>query len=253
MKRFGAILFWLGVVITIVGVGVSIFGGSRAFDAVSSAVDDAAVMPGGTATVQMEQGDVRTIYEQVEAGAASAECTVRGPDGEPVTLSTTPGFGGALGDISYEEVGDFEATQAGSYQVECTGGGTTLISPALDFTTLGRGALGLLGGILGVGLGLLMMLIGAVLWFVGRSKAKNAASGPMGGAGGAYGGGTYGSAPPPPGSAPPPPGSGGPSTYGSGPSGSGPYGSGPYGSGPYGSGEGPRGGSTPPPPPPSGY
>ncbi len=116
---------------------------------------------------------------------------MNGPTGEEVQLDVSSGLSGSLGDVAYVAVGDFDAAQTGSYQVQCVGGGTTLISPAVDFGTVGGGALGLLGGILGVGLGLLMMLIGAVLWFIGRSQAKKAAGGPMGG-------GNYGTAPPPP-------------------------------------------------------
>ncbi len=220
MKRFGAILFWLGLVITIIGVAVSVFGGSRAFNAVSSVVDDATVMPPGGAAVQMDEGETRTIFEQTDSEQATAVCQVSGPNGEQVPLDASSGLSGSLGDISYAEVGDFAAAQGGTYQVQCEGGGTTLISPAVDFGTVGTGALGLIGGILGVGLGLLLMLIGAVLWFIGRSKAKKVAEGPT------YGNGGYNTAPPPPAS----------------------------GSGsPYGSPEQSRGGSTPPPPPPSDY
>lgn len=228
MKRFGAIFFWLGLVITIIGVAVSIFGGSRAVNAISSVVDDAAAMPGGSAVVQMDEGEVRSIIEQTDSPAATAVCQVTGPNGEDVALDTTAGLNGSLGDVAYVEVGDFEAVQAGAHEVQCVGG-TTLISPAVDFGTLGTGALGLIGGILGVGLGLLLMLIGAILWFIGRSKAKNAAGGSMGEStynAGNQGPGAYGNPPPPPGSAGPPS---------------------------YGSPEPPRGGSTPPPPPPSGY
>ncbi|MGB3763486.1 MAG: hypothetical protein WA966_09700 [Ornithinimicrobium sp.] len=224
MKRFGAILFWLGLVITIIGVAVSIFGGSRAFNAVSSVVDDAAVMPPGGATVQMDEGETRTIFEQTDGDQATAVCQVGGPDGEVVPLDASSGLSGSLGDVSYAEVGAFEATQAGTYQVQCTGGGTTLISPAVDFGTVGSGALGLIGGILGVGLGLLLLLIGAVLWFIGRSNAKKAAGRPT--SAGTYGSDGYTTPPPPPGAGSPPS---------------------------YGSPEQPRGGSAPPPPPPSNY
>ncbi|MGB3257031.1 MAG: hypothetical protein WBA72_03485 [Ornithinimicrobium sp.] len=223
MKRFGAILFWLGLVITIIGVAVSIFGGSRAFNAVSSVVDDATIMPAGAATVQMDEGETRTIFEQTDGAQATAVCQVSGPSGEAVPLDASSGLSGTLGDVSYAEVGTFEATQAGTYQVQCTGGGTTLLSPAVDFGTVGSGALGLIGGILGVGLGLLLLLIGAVLWFIGRSRAKKAAAGaPYAGTSGNDGYNTP----------PPPPGAGSPPSYGS---------------------QETRGGSAPPPPPPSSY
>lgn len=240
MKRIGAVLFWVGLVITIVSVAVAIFSGIRAVDTVTTAVDKAAPMPNGSATVQLQEGDKRTIYEQASyedsaQGTSSAVCEVSDPDGNAVDLSTSTDLSGSDGDVSVVGVGSFEASQTGAYQVECTGA-TTLIGPSLDFGELGSGALGVLGGILGAGLGLLLLVLGAVLWFVGRSRAKKAAAGP----GGPYGSGGYntggyntgGYGPPPPPSSGPPAGSGNPAP-GSGPS-------------------SPGYGSTPPPPPPSG-
>lgn len=246
MKRIGAILFWVGLVITIASVAVTIFSGLRAFDTLSSGVDGAGPMPNGSATVDMGEGELRTIFEDTSSGAASAVCEVSGPEGNMVPLESAQDFGaaedfgGTSDGVSYAEVGSFESTQAGQYQVDCSGG-TTLIGPSIDIDELGSGALGVVGGILGVGLGLLLLVIGAVLWFVGRSRAKKAATsgpgGPYGQGGysqGGYNQGGYGGPPPPPGANPA---QQSPSPYSDPPEGN---------EGPPPSGYG----STPPPPPP---
>lgn len=204
MRRIGAVLFWLGLVLTIAGAAVGFFGGARAVDAVRTAVDEARPMPGGTATVQLETGDRRTIYERTESQTPSASCEVLAPDGTTSRLTRSVELDGALGESSYINVGEFEAASAGAYTVTCTGA-PTVIGPSLDFGNLGSGALGLLGGVLGVGLGLTLMLIGAILWLVGRSRDKNAALRPGSGSyetgsypAGPYRGSSGGRPPPPP-------------------------------------------------------
>ncbi|MGB3186725.1 MAG: hypothetical protein WBG36_12345 [Ornithinimicrobium sp.] len=216
MKRFGAIMFWVGLVLVIASVAVGVFGGLRAADAIGTAVDDAAPMPNGSSTVQLAQGDERTIYEESQTGVSVAECAVVGPSGQPVTLSRDTDQSGTLGDISYVNVGSFEGTEAGPYEVTCTGA-ITLIGPSLDFEAVGTGALGVVGGILGAGLGAILAIVGAIMWFVGRSRATAAATPSYGESSppppGSYGGsvppppGSYGGQPPPPGASggPPPP------------------------------------------------
>ncbi|MGI8949488.1 MAG: hypothetical protein ACR2FV_16240 [Ornithinimicrobium sp.] len=199
MRRFGAVLFWLGLVILIAGAAIGWFGGTRAVEAVRTTVDEAGPMPGSAATVQLEEGDRRTIYEQTQSDIPSASCQVIGPDGGALELSRSAEVSGSLGETSYINVGEFEAATSGTHTVTCTGA-TTLIGPSLDFSSLGAGALGVLGGILGAGLGLLMMLIGAILWFVGRSKDRDrrTGQGSQGYGSGSYDGGHGGRPPPPP-------------------------------------------------------
>lgn len=198
MRRFGAVLFWLGVVILIAGGVLAYLGGVRAVDAVRSTVDEAGPMPGRTATVQLEQGDRRTIYERTQNDFPSASCEVTGPGGSRQELTRPSETGGALGGTSVIDVGEFEAATAGSYTITCAGG-ETLLGPSPDLDGLGSGALGVLGGVLGAGLGLLLMLIGAILWFVGRSKDRSPGGqqGPAPYGDGAHGGG-YADRPPPP-------------------------------------------------------
>ncbi len=222
-------MFWVGLVLVVASGALGVFGGLRAADAIGTAVQDAAPMPGGNSTVQLAQGDERTIYEESQTGLSVAECSVLGPSGQPVTLSRDTDLTGSLGDVSYVNVGSFEGTEAGLYEVTCSGA-ATLIGPSLDVEAVGTGALGVVGGLLGAGLGAILVIAGAILWFLGRSRST-AAGTPS----------DSGSPPPPPGSyggsVPPSPGS-----YGGQPADRGPSGGLPPPSA--------TGGSHPPPPPP---
>lgn len=191
-------------------------------------------MPNGSTSVSMEEGELRTIYGASEQDTDSATCEVTDPDGQAVSVQPATNFGD-FEDVSPMEVGSFESTSAGVYQVECTGG-ATLMGPAVDLGALTSGIVGTLAGLLGVGLGGLLLVIGAVLWFIGRSKAKKAAQGGSYGSGGGYSQGGYSQNAPQPGgygSAPPPP---GPNQQ-------------PPSTNPYQTGTG----SPPPPPPPASY
>ncbi len=221
MKRIGAILFWLGLVIAIAGVVATVIFGARAVGTLSDGVESAGPMTNGSTTVTMDEGELRTIYGASSQDSQTATCEVTGPDGQDVAVKPATAFV-ELADVPVREVGSFESASAGEYQVECSGG-ATLIGPAVDLGQLTSGAVGLVIGVLAIGLGGLLLLVGAVLWFIGRSKAKKAAEG--GYNQGAYNQGGYPSPPPPPGSNQQPP-----STN-------------PYQ---------PGSGSTPPPPPPSG-
>ncbi len=225
-------MFWLGLVIAIAGIAATAIFGVQAGQTLSSGFGDAGAMPNGSTTVTMAEGELRTIYGASAQDTDSATCEVTDPDGQAVPVQPATDFGD-FEDVSLMEVGSFESTSPGAYQVDCSGG-ATLMGPAVDGGALTTGIFGTLAGLAGVGLGGLLLLIGAVLWFIGRSKAKKAAQSNSYGSGGGYGGptqsgynqGGYGSASPPPGTNQQPP-----STN------------------PYQSGSG----STPPPPPPSGY
>ncbi len=223
MKRIGAILFWVGLVIAIAGITATAIFGVRAGQSLADSLDEAAPMSGGSTTVTMAENEQRTILGTNSQEAEAAECTVVGPSEEGIPVSPASEFL-EVDDTPVTAVGTFESTTAGEYRVECIGG-LTSISPALDIDTVGSGVIGVVGGVLGVGLGGLLLVIGAVLWFIGRSKAKKAAQGGSFGSGG-YNQGAYASPPPPPGSTQQPP-----STN-------------PYR---------PGSGSTPPPPPPANY
>ncbi len=195
MKRFGAVLFVVGLLLVLAGIAAAVFGGTRAVDAVESAVDEAASMPGGQAVVVLGAGDSRTVYEETQQPTPSARCTVVDDADNSVDFARNAELSGSFGDVSYANVGSFEAASPGPYTVTCTGAAALVIGPSLRIDTVGTSALTLIGGVLGVGLGLFLMLIGVILYFVGRSRAKKETADP---AAGGYGSGTYGSPPPPP-------------------------------------------------------
>lgn len=140
MKVVGAVLFWQGLVILVAAAAIGWMGGTRAVDAVRMTVDEAGPMPGGTASVQFQEGDRRTIYEQTQSDFPTASCQVTGPEGGAVELSRSADAGGALAETSYINVGAFEAATTGAHTVTRTGA-TTVLGPSLDFDTLGSGAL----------------------------------------------------------------------------------------------------------------
>lgn len=183
-------MFWVGLVIAIVGIVATTIFAISAAESVTDSFGEAAPMTEGTATVVMGEGEQRTILGLDSQEANAAECSVVGPDGENIPVQATSEFLTAE-DIPVEEVGTFTSAAAGTYVVECTGG-LTSISPALDLASLGSDSLGILGGIVAIGLGGLLLVIGAVLWFVGRSRAKKAATGDSYSSGGSFEGG-YGS------------------------------------------------------------
>ncbi|MGB5952468.1 MAG: hypothetical protein WBG57_08160 [Ornithinimicrobium sp.] len=237
MKRFGAILFWVGVMLCIVSIAVAAFAGFRAADAIQTAIDEAVPMPGGSSTLQLDEGDERTIYEQSQSGIPSARCSATGPGDAAVPINRTSDQSGTLGDVTYTNVGSITAGEPGTYTVTCTGA-ITLIGPSLNIEAVGTGIVGVVGGILGGVLGGSLAIVGVILWFIGRSRAKAAAQ-------------SYGNSPPPgtysgspfpagtyQGSPPPPPGSSG--------------GADPPAAGTPESGPTHTGGSYPPPPPPPG-
>lgn len=206
-RRGGAITFWIGLVIALVSVLLAGVLGWRAYEEISTVVDQAEPVEGPT-TVTLQQGEAREIY-QVEQGVEQADCTVTGPDGQQVPVERTQTIEGSTGEESFFNVGGFQAEQGGDYVVECTGP-QTFVGPRIDlFATVGS-VFGVVGGLFGLGLGLVLMLVGAILWFVGRSADKRAALGPRSDEGYGPGGPGYqqGYGPPrggPPGYGPPPP------------------------------------------------
>jgi len=192
MKRWGAVLFVVGVLLLVVGLAAAVWGGVRAFSSVTSAVESASSMPGGTGTITLERGEQATVYQETSSVDPTAACQVTGPGGERLRLTRSTELSGSTGEGNYANVGSFEAPRSGTYTVTCAGG-ETLLGPSLDFTAIGGGTLGVVLGLVGAGLGFVLVIVGAVLWFVGRSRGNTATTTP---AGGSY---------PPPGTPPPPP------------------------------------------------
>lgn len=232
-RRGGAITFWIGVVIGLASLALAIVTGMASFNAISDAVSEATPID-GSKSITLDEGEERTIY-QVEQGGEEAVCTVTGPDGQELSLSSNSTVEGTSGDTTYVSLGNFTAEQSGAHEVTCEGP-RTLIGPSLDVAGTVGGIFGVLAGIGGILLGGLIAIVGAILWFLGRGESKRAlTAGPGGYGSGGYGSGGYGQGNYQQGSPPPPPGYG----QGSPPPPSG------YQQGGYGQG------SPPPPPPPS--
>ena len=230
-KRAGAIMFWLGVVIGLASIAAIVIGGFATARTVTDAIDSSEPMPGGTATRTMSAGDTISLYQTSGANGA-VSCQVTAPDGSTSDVSSSVDASGEFNGDTFDLVGTVTAQTSGEHVFLCTGG-ETVIGPSIGIAEFG-GAFAVLGGFLGLLLAGLIGIIGMILWFLGRSKVKQATQGP----GQQYGG------PPPPGAQPP---------YGEGPQP--PYGQPqpPYGQPqpPYGQPQPPYGQNPPPPPPPS--
>ena len=172
MKRWGGVVFWIGVLLLVAGAVAAVWGGTRAFGSVASAVESASSMPGGTGTIELDEGAQATVYQETSSVEPSAVCQAVGPGGERLRLTRSTETSGSLGDTSYVNVGSFQASRSGTYTVTCTGG-QTVLGPSLDFDALGGGTVVLVLGLVGAGFGFLLVVIGAILWFVGRSRAAN--------------------------------------------------------------------------------
>lgn len=175
MRVFGGVLFWVGLLLCIGSVVVGLVLGGRTVDQLRAAVSDAVPMADGTATIELADGDRRGIYEVTRGGSSSAECSVVGPGGTDVGVSSGFDLQGSAGGTDYVYVGDFEAPADGSHAVSCSGG-QTVLGPSLDLGALGGGVVAVLAGIAGFLLGALLVLVGAVLWLIGRSRDRNAAA-----------------------------------------------------------------------------
>lgn len=237
-RRTGKRLMITGLVIGLISLAATVWGGSSAFRSLGDLVDASEEMPGGIATVELAAGEARALYSQETTQGGAIDCSVTGPDGQEVPLTRSDADG--ANDLDVLGLGVFTAQEAGTYTATCTGG-ATIIGPVVDVASATPGVLGLLGGLAGLGLAFLLFVIGLILWFVGRSQDRSAAqSTGYGGPGQSYGGGQHGG---------------------------GQYGGGPYGGNQYGGSQGyspppPPGGSSqpptgsggstyPPPPPPS--
>jgi hypothetical protein len=215
MTTAGKVLFFVGLVLTVITVIVGIWGLNRAIQDFSQMERDAVAVQ-GSASVPMEAGDVRLI---LAAEGSDTACTVSAPGGEELEVTSDPTMGQAAAQEGISVVGTFTATETGEHTVTCDG--PAELSPALS-----------LGDAVGIGTAgvaflaffplAFITLLGLVLWLVGRSRDKKASGGPSGpGCGYGYGGtSVY-----------PGPGYGAPGAATDAPPGDQPYGS-PYGSPP---------------------
>ena len=233
MRTAGVIVFWVGTVLTILSVVLAVLAGVATARAADSINSEHTPMPDGVATVRLEVGEAREVYERTQAQNPSASCTLTRPDGSESAIEQQWDTRFETQGTAYVGLGRFEATTAGEHTVTCEGG-ETVLTPPVDIGGFVVAVLGIVGGVLGAVFFGATALVGAVLWFIGRSKMRNADSqgrggyppGPYDDRSPGYGGGQpYGSAPgqgssgygapPPPqgqpgyGAPPPPPGDSG--------------------------------------------
>lgn len=174
MTTAGKVLFFIGLVLTVIAVVVGIWGVTRAVQDFRDMADDA-VPVAGSATVAMEADDIRFILAPQGTDPA---CTVTGPSGNdvPVESETAIEDAAASGE-GITLVGGFTATEAGDHVVQCDT--PAELSPALSISdAVGIGAAGIAFlSLFPLGF---ITLLGLVLWLVGRNRDKKAAMGPGG-------------------------------------------------------------------------
>ncbi|AXH95708.1 hypothetical protein [Ornithinimicrobium avium] len=224
MTTPGKVLFFIGLLLSIVAVAVAVWGVTTTVRTASTMQADAVqVQAGEPVTVPMQTDHVRLVLADT---GDHPSCTVTSPDGTELPLTQDPAFD-AAGSQGVTVVGTFTAEQDGDHTVSCDA--AAMVSPSLGLDDV--------TGIVAAGIAflalfplVLLTLVGLILWLVGRSRDKKAAlaasgypgPGGYGGPGapgyGAQGGGygsaeqSYGSGQPPygtPQDPPPPPGSGG--------------------------------------------
>jgi hypothetical protein len=176
LRRWGAVLFWVGLVLTLVSLVATVASGfSLARNA--EGLEDARAIVGST-TVTLQAGEVRGIVKE-STQDPDPSCAVTGPDGAEVPVRGAGELSSQWGLLSFIVVADFEATASGDHTVSCEGSAATLIPPVGVDGLLG-GAFVIVAGVLGMGFGVTLALIGLVLWIVGRSQSSKAMQGPTG-------------------------------------------------------------------------
>lgn len=169
MRTAGRWMFIVGLVLSLVTLGVTVWGASQAWRTFSAMESDLVAVEGAT-TVPMPERSMRAI---VTTAAEDPSCTVTAPDGSSVPTAVD----GAVMDMASGEqfrvVGTITADEAGDYTVECTGGQAQVTGalPATAVIGISAAALGVLAL---VPLGLITLL-GLILWLVGRSRDRKAA------------------------------------------------------------------------------
>lgn len=183
MRTAGKWMFFVGLVLSLLTVGVLVWGGNQAFRAFSALEGDTIPVDGRT-SVSMPEGGVRFILSE---GAPAPSCTVTDPEGATVPTAADDAVADLASDAQYSIVGTIAASEPGDYTVECTGG-TASVSGLLPTSALLGATAAALALVALVPLGLLTLL-GLILWLVGRSRDRRAAmdAGPGGGTTSGYG------------------------------------------------------------------
>lgn len=171
MRTAGRWMFFIGLILSLVTVAATIWGGVQVFRA-ATAMESSTIPVEGATTVPMAERSMRLI---VSSGTDDPSCTVTAPDGSSVPTTPDQAMRDFAADQQYRVVGTITATSAGDYTVECSAPaeitGALPASAVIGATAVALGLLAL------IPLGILT-LVGLILWLVGRSRDRKAALAP---------------------------------------------------------------------------
>lgn len=182
MTTAGKWMFIVGLVLSLIAA-VAVFWGIRSIASYAASIEnESTAMSGGTATVQMESGEVRLVL--AESGEFPS-CTVTLPDGTQTPLDGSDEFAGTVEGADVQMVGAHTATVSGEHTFTCEGTAQTSLTPPFSMSMVVALLAATLGFLALLPLGLLTV-VGLILWLVGRNKDNKARQNPVG-PGGPYG------------------------------------------------------------------
>lgn len=172
LRKWGKILSILGAIILALSVIGGIILSVVGFGKVISDVDEATYFS-GTSSVTVESGNIIQLYAL--EGQSVPTCEVVGADGLSPTVGTgqssTVGWNGQNW-VSFQS---FASSSTQEYTISCTpSDAQIMVAPPVAIGSAFAAAGGIILGILGGTLGFVLLVIGLILYFIGRSKAKNA-------------------------------------------------------------------------------
>lgn len=168
MATAGKWMFFIGLILGLVALGVVIWGGTQVVQATDALTQDTITVEGET-TVPMQSQSMRFIIAE---GNDTPVCTVTAADGTNVPVGSDEVISDLASDETGQIIGTITADEAGDYTVACTGGTVTVSGSLGSSVLIGAVAAGLgLVALLPLGL---LTLIGLILWLVGRSRNKRA-------------------------------------------------------------------------------
>lgn len=171
MRTAGKWIFFIGLVLSLVTLAATIWGGVQVFRA-ATAMESSTIPVEGATTVPMTDRSMRLI---ISSGTETPSCTVTAPDGSSVPTTPDQAMRDIATDQQFRVVGTITAEAAGDYTVECSG--PAEITGALPASAVVGGTAVALGLLALIPLGILT-LVGLILWLVGRGRDRKAALAP---------------------------------------------------------------------------
>ena len=172
----------VGAVLAAVAMVVALAGGLGTRGILNNLRDNSSELLQGSTAITLDSGAQRTLYvaggliapgESAPTPVEEIQCTIAGPEGavpfeDLASQGKRVGLDNPL--VRFQVVGSFQAQDAGSHTIECTGLGVIVapeVSPVGAVAALGGLALGSLGTFLGV---MMLVLGGGLLLFVRPSE-----------------------------------------------------------------------------------